>query len=552
MVSKMLLSDEKIISENDYNERKVLKDEFLKLPVEFFSKLRHFQPQIGCLNSCSICSKYASCNVEFWNQNRIRNVIAALKYSTSSNEKPLIVWDRDNHISGVIFSYLDNDVGNYYYLNDFVKIAYNELGVRTRISTVGYSRYNNKLNEMHKIISENSSFLAGVRLSFTPYAIGWCSKNKNKFSQVEYTKDIANFLEIYRPYYEKVGSGSRKFCIELRYKPLVVNEKVLILKYKKYFIISSGNYLYRSKKKDIQFISTMIKDPYIHELSLNNAGEQFYKLKLNVSLNTKGEIENYLKNNFDEIEEEVTIYKVENRDGDYYSVNPILTNEGNKGIYFYPITKTRKKSGYIITERFFLNALFKYKNKCNLGYNGNFSKATWVDVDNVFNELKNIAKEYYIKRYNEKYIYIMKELLPMLESYRNAIELAGYPPSVFFDKDFTIDTGTICNLGRAINQFKGLVSFENEPLTLNHERNYGKINSTMTKEESAWRLSCDYNNNLIIEQLDLSSTATAKGQVRYVKNISLHKLNEELHFNDIDKMELIPGQRKIENDNRFL
>jgi len=93
MVSKMLLSDEKIISENDYNERKVLKDEFLKLPVEFFSKLRHFQPQIGCLNSCSICSKYASCNVEFWNQNRIRNVIAALKYSTSSNEKPLIVWD---------------------------------------------------------------------------------------------------------------------------------------------------------------------------------------------------------------------------------------------------------------------------------------------------------------------------------------------------------------------------------------------------------------------------------------------------------------------------
>ncbi len=545
MYSELLLSDEKFIGKNDYTERKVLRDEFTKLPVQFFSKLRHFQPQIGCLNSCAICSKYASCNVEFWNQSRIRNVIAALKYSSPSNKKPLIVWDRDNHISGVIFSYLDNDVGNYYYLDEFIRIAYNELGVRTRISTVGYSRYNNELNRMHETISKNSQFLAGVRLSFTPYAIGWCSKNSGNFSQLEYMKDMANFLKIYKPYYEKVGSGARKFCVELRYKPLAVNEKVFIFEYKGYFIVFSGSYLYRSKKKNIKFTNTIIKDPYIHELSLNNDGECFFKLKLNTTLKTENEIRKFLDDNFNKIEEEVTMYKIVNKDGEYYSVNPILTDKGNNGLYFYPTTSTRKKSGYIITERFFLNALFKYKSKYGLGCDDKFNEATWGDVDNVFKELKVIAKEYYNRKYNEKYVYIMEELLPMLDSYKNAIKLAGYSPAVFFDKDFTIDTGTICNLGRAINQFKGLVSIENEPLTLNHERNYGKINSTMTKEENAWRLSCDYEDNLIIESLDLASTATMDGQVRYVKNIKLCRMNEKLHFNDINNIELIPGQKEL-------
>lgn len=136
---ELLLSDEKCINNEDLSERKYLVKRFLNFPTEFFSKLRHFQPQIGCLNACSICSKYAGCNVSYWNERRIRNVIAALKYSSPRKDKPSIVWDRDNHISGVIFSYLDNDVGNYYYLDRFIELAYLELGVKTRISTVGYS-----------------------------------------------------------------------------------------------------------------------------------------------------------------------------------------------------------------------------------------------------------------------------------------------------------------------------------------------------------------------------------------------------------------------------
>ena len=58
-------------------------------------------------------------------------------------------------------------------LDTFIKLAYQELGVVTRISTVGYSRHNSKLNEVHRKINtlEYLHYLGGVRISFTPYAI---------------------------------------------------------------------------------------------------------------------------------------------------------------------------------------------------------------------------------------------------------------------------------------------------------------------------------------------------------------------------------------------
>ena len=275
-----LLSDETTLTLDDIQEREELVSFFSKLPVDFFSKMRHFQPQIGCLNACSICSKYASSNMAYWDESRIRNVVAALKYSTPANELPLIVWDRSNHRNGVIFAYLDNDIGNYLYLDKFIDIVYRELGTKTRISTVGYSRHNNDLNIVHQNVANNSDALAGVRLSFTPYEIGWKKCNSNRFSRSEYEDDIANFLEIYKPYYEKVGSGSRNFCIELRYKPLVINSEVYILEYKNKTIIYSDKYLYISQDENIEFIDSTIIDAKVHRLSLNNDGIIFNRIEL--------------------------------------------------------------------------------------------------------------------------------------------------------------------------------------------------------------------------------------------------------------------------------
>ena len=254
MRNKFLLSDEKSISEKDLIERTMIYNTFCNMPKDFFSKLRHLQPQIGCLNCCSFCSKSSTPIIECWNENRMRNVIAALKYSSKiyKKNKPLIVWDRKHHRNGVVFSYSDNDIGNYMYLDKFVKIVYDELGVKTRISTVGYSRFNEKLNEVHSFVANNYKYLGGIRLSFTPYAIGWCSNNK-KFSQHDYMLDMSNFLKIYYPYYKSVGSGYRKMCVELRYKPLVEIKDVIVGLYNKHYYIYTDKYLYISCDEDVLF-----------------------------------------------------------------------------------------------------------------------------------------------------------------------------------------------------------------------------------------------------------------------------------------------------------
>ena len=54
-----LLSDEQTIDNNDLSIRKKLYNEFIELPVEFLSKMRHLQPQVGCFNNCGFCSKFS-------------------------------------------------------------------------------------------------------------------------------------------------------------------------------------------------------------------------------------------------------------------------------------------------------------------------------------------------------------------------------------------------------------------------------------------------------------------------------------------------------------
>ena len=319
--------------------------------------------------------------------------------------------------------------------------------------------------------------------------------------------------------------------------------------YKNHFVIYTNNYLYVSEKENIQFVDTYIQDPYVHRLNLNNKGEKFLKIRLNKKLNDELEVMDYLNNNFENIEKTVTIYKVTNKDGEYFSIDPQLTDIGNEGINIYPKTKTRTKSGCIITERYFLNALFEYKREKGLNSTDCFLDATWNDVEEVIKKLESKMLLFLENHELEKYKYLSDEILPMINTYRRALYNASYHPSNFFDKNFTIDTGIICNLGRAIHEFKGLVSLENEPLTLNHERNYGNINSTMTKEGTAWRLSCEYDNNILIEELDLSSTATLEGQQRFNQKIKLNTNDETISFPKIKKKCFIPGQKEIRNGN---
>lgn len=548
----LLLSDESSLSNKDYIERKKLIEEFSKMPVEFFSKLRHFQPQIGCLNACKICSKFAGTTTEYWTESRQRNVIAALKYSVPKrkDDLPLIVWDRNEHRTGVIFSYLDNDIGNYFYLDKFIELAYRELGVVTRISTVGYSRLNDVLNKMHQRINSDELLeaLGGVRLSFTPYEIGWeCPNNTQKYSQYDYISDMANFLKTYKPYYKKAGAGSRNMCVEIRYKPLVEISQVFDTTVLSHKVICTANYLFISKNTSVVLRESRIADPYDHSIKLTEESEVFYQIDLYDSVNSLEEtkklahkfiisdMENYPVAN---------VYLMKNAEGIYYAINPNMTEKGNYGINIYPITKERLHSGYIITERFLVNSMIAYKAQKNLGSLEKFNNATWDDVYAVLEMCKTTAKMYYEIGKKEKSTYIINEIMPMINAYVSALQVAEFEASDFFNPDFTIDTGIICNLGRAVSLFKGITTKENEPLTPVHERNYGKFNSKMSMEGTAWRLSCDYNDSIVIEQLNLFNTTESEGQVAYKKSIQLDKDDEILKQSDLLTQYLIPGQRR--------
>lgn len=546
--NKYLLTDEIEICKQDYEERKILIHEFRKMPEEFFSKMRHFQPQIGCLNACEICSKTANARVEFWEERRIRNIIAALKYASPQikTNYSLITYDRYEHRNGVIFPYLDNDIGNYPYLDLFISIAFKELGVKTRISTVSYSRYNERLNDMHKRINLlHKEGLGGIRLSFTPYELGWCSNNAT-YSQFDYTLDMANLLKIYKPYYELYGSGSRQMCVELRYKPLVETDKVFETEVLNHKVIYVGHYLFISKQCYVKMKEAHIKDPFNNKIVLTENATEFYSIETYGTFETVeqlkkichkfiiGSLQDY------KISE---IYLMSNYDGRYYAINPSITEDGNHGMCIYPRTEIRKTSGYVVLERFLVNSIIEFKKTIGLKSLEKFENATWRDVYNVLNICRKTANKYKENGIQNKYDYVMEEVMPMANAYISALQIAGYPAEKFFDAEFTIDTGIICNLGRAIHEFKGLTNKENEPLTPIHERNYGVYNSKMKEEGVAWRLSCNYENSIVIEKLNMYDTASVRGQVAEKRIIQLNNLDEIYTSSDLKTMYLIPGER---------
>ncbi len=537
-----LLSDEKEVSQEDYEIRNKLYTEFMELPENFVSKMRHLQPQVGCFNNCSFCSKFSVCKSEYWSLQSLRNIICALKYTSRNytNDDVLLAWDRREHRIGVVFPYLNNDIAAYPYLDQFISLCYRELGTRTRISTVGFSRHNKVLNDMHKRICKEGLIcaLGGVRLSISQYGRVWEEQGKNN-SLDEYCKDIANFLSIYKLYYDKFGSGSRKMCCELRFNPLVENAKVIETFYNGKYVIATANYLYISKDENIKFEETYIDDPYNHSLSFTTDGIKFNEYNLDFMVKNENELIHYLDDNKIEPIKEVEVYLFKNKDGIYYSIDPKLTPEGNFSIQIYPETEIRTKSGYIVTERFFLNALYNFKKRRDLTLKDLVRDSSFDDCYEVVNILKEYSKYYHEIGKEEKSVYIIEHIVPLIEVYIKAIQEADYSSDVFFDKNFTIDTGMICNLGRAINLFKGITKFVNEPLTPIHERNYGRHCSTMKQENYVWLLGCDFNNNVLIEKLDLFNTASVEGQVSIKKKIEIPNFNVKI---DENSKYLYPGE----------
>ncbi|MDQ3239449.1 MAG: hypothetical protein M3P33_02910, partial [bacterium] len=334
---------------------------------------------------------------------------------------------------------------------------------------------------MHKRIADvHKNNLAGIRFSFTPFTHGWATQN-NQFDRAEYIADMANALRTYRSYVEHIGAGKETACVEIRFKPhLEVFESDLVdTVINGRHCIRSGPYLLFSLEPASEipesYVSTVVggdmtlSQPglrygiFVSDTLITDISWQAMAVSISNTITPDCDISTLSEDHLHAME--VSFHKFSNIEGHYYVSNPDFHKNGKfDAIHFYPKTNIRLKSGYTNAKRFFLNSLLEYKYAHGIGRREEFSDATWDDVLGVVSLIRQKADN--SKLYNNiQANYITSEVLPMMSAYVEILQLAEYPPSYFFSRNFTVDTGQIVNQGRALSQFQGLTSTPDLPMT---------------------------------------------------------------------------------------
>jgi hypothetical protein len=195
----------------------------------------------------------------------LRNLIAALADVTADYRD---AWGaalgagRALHRPGVLFPYLDNDIGSYPHLDEYLRLAYEELGCRVRLATVGFSSGNHHLVQMHERIATTLAHpLAAVRFSWTSYTMGWTGQGQQQgeTSRAQFISDFGSMLRTYRPVVEKIGANKESgCCVELRFAPLAVTSRQNLLDdtINAHHVVSAGPHLLVS-----QHIAGLIPTP---------------------------------------------------------------------------------------------------------------------------------------------------------------------------------------------------------------------------------------------------------------------------------------------------
>lgn len=568
------LADEQSLSQRAISRRLELLKSLRELPPETFTRLRHLQPQSGCFNKCSFCSQGSVARVVEFSIDALRDIIAAIKavaiengirsgrfspdILTSTGElsaafsvqnNALISHSRDNR-AAVIYCYLDNDPALYEHLDEYVDLVYQNLGVKTRIATVGYSRHNHMIRNAFKRLSDELSHcLAGVRLSISPYTYGWTEAGSRAqiTDRRELELDLADFMSLYKHHFRNKTLGRRGVCAELRFRPMVHACDVKIHYLGNLSALHAENYLYVGTSDFSNLEPASIIDANSHALALSNPGVEVARLRV-IQGDWRHSIKCYLEGSI--TGEDCILHKLENEDGSYFGVDVERKSSGQcYAKYFYPNTAKRPGSGLIDGERYLLNAMLDLQSDEPIG---------WSDLETLTQNLRKLADERQ-SHFPESSRYIYNDIVPLLESYLRTLQAAGYKAEDFLDKNLTIDTGQICNLGRAYFEYKQIASRPDLPLTPNHERAYGS-SGDLAQEGIVYRLAPGNRtrisatgssqrlaiSEMIIEALDLKSTACENGQSRghYMIPISGVKKSSLVEC----QTTMIPGQIPLVNN----
>lgn len=471
--------------------RQELAGQFRQLPDEAFTRLQYLAPATGCFNRCAFCSQHAG--REVWQLIAAGRADVAHTVAAVAAERGLRLAGGRAHRPGVLFPYLDNDIGSYPHLDVLCGLARDVLDVKLRISTVGHSSRSPHLAAMHqRIVAGYGDVLDGVRLSVTPYTAGWRAAGSDPVSREQFTRDMAAMLATYRPLLERLGHGAATAAAELRFAPLVgigdLTDTVLDGRH----ALACGPHLLISHDHDARPLPVSVVTHLDRrgQPALSTPGHRYRHLTSDAFGDRPGAIRDaaagHLPGHYRA--EDVTVHRLANADGGYYAADPGFHADGRfTALHLYPATATRRRSGYTDATRWLLNALLAYKAACGLGPRDPFPAATSGDATAVITALEAGAAELDAGTDLSAAAHVRENVIPLAATYIDALRQAGYPPGLLFSRDFTIDTGQVVNQGRARGLFRGLVSADDEPMTPREERGYGKV-SLSAARGTVWRI----------------------------------------------------------------
>jgi hypothetical protein len=461
--------------EEHRRRRILLYQQLRKVPPEAFAKLQYLQPQIGCFNRCAFCSQHAGTDVWQLTRNGLRDLMAAIRMVVAETSPGRIAIGGERvHKPSVIFPYVDNDIGSYAHLDEYIELVHRLFAGKVRITTVGFSENNASLVTMHRRIATHlSPGVAGVRMSVTPFTYGWHAGERpgNATSRHQFWRDFATTLNAYRPLIRKLGPGKEAVSVELRFRPHVVVSDVVDTVVDGRHVVLAGPHLLISRGGRNRPVESRVSgvrnnvpgrrddtvapepvfsadaSPYLHVVSDSLAGADVAEA-----------VRHALADAGDPSEERVVnVYRVAHQDGPYYAVNPTFAANGSmRSLTIYPPSR-RRAGGYNDLTRHFLNALLAHKRSRGYARRAEFPDATVRDVVAVVLLMRRRAAE--LSGVDRRAAtYIREEVIPLVRGYAWAFLTAGLSPPLFFSRKFTIDTGQAVNQGRGHVLFKGLVS----------------------------------------------------------------------------------------------
>ncbi|MBO8188813.1 hypothetical protein [Streptomyces spirodelae] len=391
----------------------------------------------------------------------------------------------------MLFPYFDNDAGSYPYLDHYARLARDVLGVRIRMSTVGYSSLSVQLSKMHsRVVGELGDAFDGIRFSVTSYAAGYRADN-GRMSREAYLRDFAAALATYKPLLDTLGHGAATAACELRFAPLVGLGEVTNTVMEKRHVLACGPHLLISEGRsygDLPLSTVNRVTARRHPVS-SSPGRPYVHVFGDALEANAGTVRAVLAGDLriPHRVRRVRLHRFDNSDGPYYASDPDFLNDGTfRAVHLYPVTEKRKVSGYTDATRWLLNSLLMCKRVRGVGRREEFCNATETDVKTVF-EILAAESHSLGEIYSDAARHIRHQVIPLVDFYATALERAGYRPADFFSPSFTIDTGQIVNQGRARHLFRGLAATWDEPMTPREARADLEL-GTPSKRGLVWRI----------------------------------------------------------------